>query len=347
MTIIRFLSLMAVAGAMNSCLPGPYGTYYKPSYPDETAVLERKDCGGKVGPRSVIKIPTRDGSIYVRLEGNRHDRLELSMSLQTSGLSTLQFSSNVIRLKDLDKGTEWAIDAKDLNLGYKFGQILHTKAVDFTTILPAAPENILNDMEVWIPFSIENFSPSTVRVQLPLIVVGSNGYQIPPLLWKADKEGKTVEGYKKSWSWWPYKDERVKVYNFTVHAGATGGFHGRTKIGAPLKVPELSGNIMINFPADVKWRFAANEILFEDVSSGKVKQIHFNYMRTQSAMRVAFTTQFCCTKSASARLSMGESWPEKLRIELPPLIINNKAFVIKPITFNLRRFEFGIYPFNC
>ena len=168
-----------------------------------------------------------------------------------------------------------------------------------------------------------------------------------PLIWKADKEGKTVEGYKKSWSWWPYKDEKIKVNNFTVHAGATGGFHGSSKTDVGLKAPKLSGNIMIDFPADVKWTIATNEILFEDVSSGKVRQTTFQYFRVQSAIRVAFTTQFCCTQSASARLSIGESWPEKLRIELPPLLINGKKFVIKPIIFNLRRFEFGIYPFNC
>jgi hypothetical protein len=344
-TILRFLILIVVAGTLNSCLPGPHGAYYRPSYPDDTAVFKGGDCGGQAGPPSVINIPMEDGFIGVRLDKNSSGQLELSMSLETSGHSTLQFTSNVIRVTDLDKGTEWEINARGFSLNrQRYGEIPYTKAVDFAKTLPAAPEDILDDMEVWIPFSVDDFSPETVQVHLPLILAGSNEYRVPPLVWKADKE----ESHEEGWSWWGYTNEKVKVEGFTVDAGATGGFHGSSKVDDRLKVPNLQGNLLIYFPVDMKWRFASNEILFEDVSSGKIRQMHFQHLIDRSSVKVAFAAQFCCTRSAwMGWLPLGEARPEKVRIEFPSLIINGKEFVIKPITFELHRFEFGIYPFNC
>ncbi|MFQ5598614.1 MAG: hypothetical protein ACE5GK_11245 [Nitrospiria bacterium] len=346
-TILRLLGLIAIAGTLISCIPGPHGAYYKPSYPDDSATLERSICGGSVGPFSQLKLPTPDGYITVELRENRQDQYELWVWIDTSGFSTLQFTSNVIRLTDLVNGKEWTIEATELGLDRLSGKIPYTKVVDFSKRLPTAPE-YLDDMEVWIPFSIKDFSPDAVRMHLPAIVVGSEEYRIPSLLWEADKEGKEIEGYKKSWGWWPYKEKKVKVGRFTVSAGVTGGAHGSSKIDVRLQVPELDGNIMISFPADTKWQFATNEARFEDSNSGDVRQFHFPYLLVQSSMRVAFTAPFCCSRNATMLgLPIGDARPEKLRIELPSLLINGKEFAIKPITFDLRRFELGIYPLNC
>lgn len=348
-TLVPLLGLIAGAGILNSCLPGPHGAYYKPSYPDDTAAFKRRDCGGQTGPLSVVKIPMQDGFITVRLDEDIHGSLELSLSLETSRRSKLQFTSDVIRLTDPEKGTEWTLNAGTFRLGYSSGQIPYFEPVDFSGDLPAAPENILNDMEVWIPFSIEDFSPDAVRVHLPLIVAGANELQVPPLIWKADKEGKTVDAYEKSWDWWPYTEEKVKIDRVTVQAGVTGGYHGSSEIDKRLKLPRLQGNIMIAFPADMTWRFTSNEVVFEDVGSGETRRMHFRHLQDQSSLTVAFASQFCCTTAAWSNTSLptGEEHPEKIRVELPPLLINGEEFVIKPMTFELHRFEFGIYPFNC
>jgi hypothetical protein len=291
----------------------------------------------------VLKLPTPNGFIRIGLSENREDQLELWMSLDTSGGSTTQFTSNVIRLTDLDKGTEWTIEAKELWLDSRGGQIPYSRIVKFYN-LPAAPKYILNDMEVWIPFSIDDFSPDAVRLYLPTIAVGSEEYKISPIFLAADKESEEFRKY----GWWPYKWKNVKVEHFTVTGGATGGIHGSSKIDDRLKASELGGNIMIDFPADTKWKFATNEIRFEDVNTGEVRQMHFTRLQVHSRIRVAFTAPFCCSRKARMQeLSIGIARAKKLRVEIPPLLINDKEFVIKPITFNLRKFDFGIYPFNC
>ncbi len=343
-TILRLLGLIVIASTLVSCIPGPHGAYYKPSYPDDSATLERSICGGSAGPFSKLKLPTPDGYITVMLGENRQNQYELWVRIDTSGFSTLQFTSNVIRLTDLDNGKEWTIEAKDLRLDQPRGLIPYSSAVNFDKVLPAAPKYILNDMEVWIPFSIEDFSPDVVRVHLPAIVVASEEYKIPPITLTADKESEEF----RRWGWWPYKWKNVEVGSFKVHGGATGGLKGSSKIDDRLKEPELGGNIMIDFPADTEWKFATNEIRFDDVNSGAARQIHFPRLRVQSDMRVAFSAPFCCSREATMwGLPIGEEHPEKLRIEIPPLLINGKEFVIKPIMFDLRRFEFGIYPLNC
>jgi hypothetical protein len=349
-TLLPLLGLMAGAGMLSACFFLPHGAYYKPSYPDDKVAFERAVCGGQVGPLSVIKIPVRDGFIELRLDEDVQGSLELSLSLETSRLSKLQFTSDVIRLTDPEKGTEWTPNAGTFRLAYfQSGQIPYSEPVDFSGNLPAAPEDILNDMEVWIPFSVEDFSPDAVRVRLPLIVAGTEELQVPPLIWKADKEGKTVEGYDKSWDWWPYTEGEARADRVTVRAGVTGGYHGSSEVDRRRKAPHLQGNIMIEFPADMTWRFASDEVVFEDVGSGETRRMHFRHLQDQSFVTVPFATRFCCTTAAWSTTSLptGEERPEQIRVELPPLLINGEEFVIQPITFDLHRFDFGIYPFNC
>jgi len=348
MTILRLLGLIVITGALSSCLPAPYGAYYRPSYPDNSATFERRDCGRSAGPYSWLKLTAQDGSILrVTLKKNRQNRLELWMGLHLSGFSTLQFTSDVIRLSDLEEGTEWTIEAKALSLSSPVlsGPIPYNQVVDFGKVAPTAPEQVLNDLEVWIPFSIRGFSPDAVRMHLPEIIAGNDKYPIPSILLEADMEKRE---YKKGrWDWWPYKWKHVKINGFTISGGATGGLGVFSKVDVRLKVPELGGNIMVYFPADMKWKFATNVIRFEDVNSGEVRQIHFTHLRPVFNTEVTFTAPFCCTTYAGAEVPIGDTWPEKLRVQIPPLLINGKEFVIKPITFDLRRFDVGIVPFNC
>jgi len=347
-TAFRFLALTILPSVLSSCLIAPHGRYYKPSYPDGTASLIRRDCGGSVGPPSVLKVPIPDGAIRVTLREKPQDELALSMWLETSGLSNLQFTSNLIRLSDPENGREWAIEAKHLTIGIPKGRISYSDVVNFEKLLPVAPEYVTKDMELWIPFSINDFSPDRVRVYLPPILNESEKYETPPMVLDANREGKGIEGYKKSWGWWPYEWKEIEVGPLRFRGAATGGVRQGSKADSTAGAPGLAGNIMIDSPADLKWQFATNEIRFEEPGSGKVQVFQFEDLRIVSDVRVTFTAPFCCSTHVSmADLPLGEARSEKLLIQLPTLLVNGKEIVIKPIAFDLKRFEFGIYPLNC
>ena len=344
-TILRLLCLMVITTTLNACSVA----YYKPSYPDNTATPVQDFCGtpGKLRVPTVLRLTIPDGHIDVALSGSRQGQLQLWMCIATAESSTLQFTSNVIRRTDLDIGRELATEAKYLFLTTPLlmdRYIRYTENIDLIKILPTAREHILNKQTVWIPFSLKDFSPDAIRVHLPPIVVGSEEYRIPSLLWEADKEGREIEGYKKSWGWWPYTVNVVKAGSFDIHAGVTGGLHGSSKVDVRLKVPELKGNIMVDFPVDMKWRFSANEIQFEDISSGDIREINFTQLENMSSSIVInFTAPFSHTREATlsgrldwwSALPIGEERAKKVRIEIPPILINGKEFIIKPITFDI------------
>lgn len=346
-TILRLLGLMTIIGTLSSCIPAPHGAYYKPSYPDNSATLERGVCGGSVGPFSVLKLPTPDGYITVTLEEDRQDHLELWMWLHASGFSTLQFTSNVLRLKDLDKDAEWTVEVKSLNVGRSIfsGPISYDEVVDFSKVATTAPENVLEDLQVTTRvFKIEDFSPDIVLVHLPRVIVNGDEHVVPPVLIEADKES---DNYRR-WGWWPYKWKAEKIAGLTIGGAATGGAKGSLKIDPRLQLPEFGGSIGVSFPAVTKWRFVSNEISFEDAESGEVRRIQFTHLQPWTNTMVDFTAPFCCSRNAiMLGLPIGDARPTKLRMELPALLINGKEFAIKPVTFELRRFEFGIYPLNC
>ena len=104
---------------------------------------------------------------------------------------------------------------------------------------------------------------------------------------------------------------------------------------------------MIDFPALTKWQFATNELRFEDVYSGNVRQFHFKHLLVESDMRVSFTAPFCCSMHAVVRVPIGEARPEKLRVDIPPFLINGKEFIIKPIIFDLKKFTFVLSSISC
>jgi hypothetical protein len=344
------LFLIALAGVLSSCFPSPHGAYYKPFYPDGTATSVRRDCGGQVGPPSVIRIPVEDAVLSVRIDSDRQGALKVALSLETSGRTRLQFSSDVIRLTDPDTDRKWVLQADSLSFMYRrAGQIPSTAPVDFAGKLPTAPGNIQNDLSVSIPFAVEGFSPDVVRVHVPPVMASSGEIRIPPLTWRADREGASVQGYKKSWDWWPYMEEEVKTGRLTVRAGVTGGFHSEWKAGERFRTQGLNGNIMIAFPADMTWRFASDELVFEDAGTGTSRRVNFPYLRDSSSLYADFTAEFCCGTASWTKmfLAAGAELPGKVRVELPALLVNGRTFIIKPITFERSRFEFGVYPFNC
>ncbi len=58
---LRSVFLILLAGALNGCVPAPYGSYYRPSYLDASAVVSRAYCGGQAGPPTSLAFAGRDG----------------------------------------------------------------------------------------------------------------------------------------------------------------------------------------------------------------------------------------------------------------------------------------------
>ena len=337
--ILYLICTIVIVNALNSCLPGLYGEYYKPSYPDSSVSFEREWCGGSVGPFSVIKVPTPVGYLKVILRENIKNQLYIWIGFKNLGSSTLQFTSDAIRVSDLKKGAEWTITAKDFELFGNQKNFPHDSIINLDKVLPVSLENFTNDIATRIFFSIDDFSPQSVLVNLPPIIENSTKHQIQPLLLDTDKNGKTSKWHKKN----------TTIGQFKVNVWANSDFQGNTKVGSRHKATKFKGEIGIYFPAGKRWKFGSNKISFENAISGEMRQFYFPHLRVDPFTIVSFTTPFCCSSDASMHVPLieNEVRPRKLRVKIPPLLINGKTFIIKPITFELRRFDGGILPFNC
>jgi len=74
--------------ALASCVPAPYGSYLRPSYPDPSSKLSKAYCGGQAGPPTKLAF-SASGEVAVTVSGreaaaDRPLRFELTVRARTA-----------------------------------------------------------------------------------------------------------------------------------------------------------------------------------------------------------------------------------------------------------------------
>lgn len=348
--------------SVSSCVIGPQGTYYQPSYPDSSAKFEGGECHGTAGSPSVIKFSTEDGSnIKFSLNSGNGGDMLLKILLDVLHDSSAQFASSNIHLTDPKSGKEWTKKAQTIKLlqGPTI-PIPASSTINFDEIGPTTPLHVpinisWNDFQVWLPFSITNYHPRAVKVHLPTIVANNKEYEIPPIELVENKKIKErnilkANGKQNPFLWWPYiANERQdgswsNVDGFIIGGGVTSSYQKGLE-------DEFSGNIMVAFPPSTKWRFSSNRIRFVDVHTKKEHYVNFENILPRFDLVVSFLAPVLgrgsITKTtAVTNIVVSDKELESLIVRLPELFINGKEIRLKPITFR-KKFGVGVIPFNC
>ena len=355
----RAILSLPVFAVLASCVVGLDGAYYEPSYPDKTAALERRFCGGQAGPLSVIKLSEKDGiSIKARLETDKEDKLRLGISINVPRGSKAKFVSDEIQLSDSKSGRRWSI--KPYFRIYESMLLVPSATVSVDEV--ASGDIRWTNLKVSVPFSISNYFPRAVAIDLPPIIVNGETYVIPSIQLEEDKEFKEkqrIEAFEKKlwwgptyeerkrWWWWLYK---AKDENKNGTWGKTGDFIVGGGITAGYLDNEFGGNITVSFPPTTKWSFSSNSIRIVDLDTGEERHINFKKMRLEVKLNLALTALVSGTAAyfdPGSEPVISEHPLDSLVVELPNLIVNGEEIPIKPITFDKRSFRIGIEPFNC
>lgn len=94
--LLLLLSLLLLSG----CVPAPHGGYYHPATTQEGAEVQRRSCGGKVGPEDSLVIHQRGLTMRIRFE-RQEGGIRANIPISVSAGAKLRVLPGAFILEDL------------------------------------------------------------------------------------------------------------------------------------------------------------------------------------------------------------------------------------------------------
>ena len=375
-----FLPLvMSLAG----CVPAPLGTYYKPIYPDSSASYAGNYCGGNAGAPATLSFFVADG-VSVRVSAQRYGEgakqdLPLAIAIEIPQHAEVQFSSDEFRISQrqedpgLSMSAQWFISAS--------AKVPSTEWVDMEKIAPTKMSDAVSSFaaSTGVNFSWENFVPSEIAMRIPAILVSDKSVRLIPhldLVAKAKKRLESFPGQYKSGGSLIYPTEKAAQdiqerysqcreqtpthWCEQILLSDTGeykidqagfSYSGRWYVYDVDEKSPFRGEVVLKYKQPVNWKFASNELRVNDTESGGQRSYQFDSIKIHFSYQVPFQTQVRGVGEGGASMSLsaslGTDEAPAYYVKLPPVRINGKEYVIKPIKLERRSLDFGLLPFNC
>ena len=379
--LLPWLLPLALAG----CVPAPYGSYYKPVYPDPSSIITKPYCGGMAGPPTQLSFTGPEGiklSISATKAYAEKDRKDwpLSLSIDIPKGSTFRF---------LEEGYEIAYTPSDKGSMVR-GEILVSTAVtlpanawidvdqvgptsaDLTRqYLASSPSGSFAEIRL-ASGVIKGLTPESLGIQLPDIMVADRRISMPLIELLKLENSTRLAGM---------------TYRSSAHAGALGkrfaectrntpdrlcsnilnydsesfkndvedfSLLGRVWLSGDGNTPDLHYEIRMRTRVAARWRFASKTIRFTDVSTGAEHAQDLGPISVFWRYPVPFMSGLTSTDRGERSNtgivingSLGQEEQSRYFIRLPPFILNGRQYQLKPIELELHRFDGGLQPFNC
>jgi hypothetical protein len=372
----------ALCFMLHGCLPAPYGAYYRPSYPDPSATLSKEYCGGQAGPPSTLSFNAPEGVIVSvsapkrRMDSEQERHLRISMSIPAG--TRLKFLADGFELAESLEGTGRRITVEiSLSTSLKLGidnwvdieQFGPTDAQTARNFAASNPEHPITTARLSVP-NLKSFAPDTVSLQMPALSRDGKSTRPPPIELLSDSRTNSSRVYRTK----PYLqalEERLAKCRTETPQRKCGDIARYDAEGLRFSLDDftLSGRFWVwdvqtntPFSSEValttndvtRWRFAGPEIRFTDLATDDIRQDRMGPMLVSWKLKVPFATAIRAVdtgESPSTRLviesSLGTRDASKYVIRLPPVQINGREYILKPIELELHRFDGGFEPFNC
>lgn len=369
---------------LQGCIPAPYGPYYQPSYPDNSAALIKEYCRGQAGPPSILEFAGPEGIRFsvsaakkYMLDEQRSDR-PLRISINVPAGTHFQFLADSITISDQANST--AMTARpnlEVNAAFEtgpntvlnFDKLAPTSARDATASPEALAGKMLGKMNIYLP-EIKNFVPQRVQLQFPSIQLEHGMQAFPDETLQAEKYG--THGYVyQSGEYRKSLEERrdtclrntpqrhceyIVELNSDSLSHRTGNFTllGRYYVYDLRNHTPFVGTMELAFHTAETWHIADRIIRLKDLDSGKQHEYTISRMPLWFGYTVPLTTAITgvgADNKARTTLyidtSLGEKMAPHYFVRLPPMRINGRNYTLKPIELELRMLDGGIEPFNC
>lgn len=380
--LIRFIFALLSSSLIMSCMPAPYGSYYRPAYPDNNATLSREDCHGQAGPMSKLSFTLANNiSISVSAKKNYLQRersdTPLTIDITLPPGESIRFLSDQITFTTFANSEHRVMPMHMRVLGRMY--INSDTTIDLDKIGPVSasvayeahkthPDWPLVDAEIHEWNGISNFHPRTLIAHFPAIEIDDRKVSAKPEVF-------TASGGPDAWWYYEteqHRQEREQKFNrcmedtpqlncrniLEIIQEGTNQKQGDIEYRARLwktDTPDLRYVLNLLSYSEAALRFLDNKTVFEDHHGGK-KQAHqfdtvylvIGWLELPLSTEIRGITH---GNNASTLLriegSLGDKMESTIHIHLPALLINGERYELAPIELELRRFDGGMEPFNC
>lgn len=376
----RFFSSIAAASALalalGACVPAPYGTYVRPSYPDPSAVVGRAWCGGQAGP------PTR---LAFAAPGN----VKIEVSSTPAGAQAAGWPVGItvsvplgVRFGFVEPHVLVAADGGDPGRPVVPEARVRMSAsipadgwIDLARLGPTPAEVARQALardpaqtiaEVSLGLGVfPGRAPQRVEVRLPAIqtaagrtelaaqelhavAVRRTGYQALRTLERARQVAERQAACERDTPGKACAD--IALYDTQSFELAAGPFtaSGRFWNFVAARPEPLRYELRVAARTTERWRFAAPVVEVTDRTTGERRTERFAEMRVSLAYPVPLSAPI---EGAAAALDIRLHLPDGARsrylVRLPAYEIGGARHALAPIELEVRRFDGGLEPFNC
>lgn len=370
------VALSGAATLLAGCVPFPYGVYYRPAYPDPSAVVSQASCGGRAGPPARIAFQAPPG---FRVEANALRRplaqdgdRPLTISLALPPGHTLRFTEDTLRVDS--GGREAALSTPSLRAVTHY-RLRPEAWIDAAALAPADPgaQRMGDDpiATARLGFGKLEVQGDTLDVQLPAIETDAGRIAFGALRLEADTARPYVRTYRTRQQLEAVvareaqcrreapgmRCENIRLfdpYAFRVRSGdfeAAGRFWSMVTSRGDVAPLQFELEMRAHGPA--RWRFV-EPVVGVRHASGKWHARQFAEVDVVFASAVPLSTAIRSATGGRAtetavRIDANLGRDERARyvITLPPYEFDGVRRELAPLEFERRTFDVGIEPFNC
>jgi hypothetical protein len=366
--------LLALSAALAACVPAPYGTYLRPSYPDASAVLTRAECGGQAGPPKNLSF-SAPGEVKLMVSARRNQGEPaagwlLSIRIEPPAGSGFRFVSDTVEVASSAGAAGDRLRPKVLATSSQ--QLPANAWIDIARLGPTSQDIAAQALaaEAGLEVGVARAAgdggagaPQRLRVVLPALQTARQRIEVPPLELSADASASGVQTLRSA----DYaqalaqREARCRAqtperacenigkhdpYSFRhesgpfTYLGRFWNFVGETP--QPLRF-----ELEVQARTTESWRIVEPILRLQEGADGTSQQRALDRVNVTLRYPVPLDTRL---RGAGAAMLIELALPashSRHFVQLPSYDVNGLRYRLQPIELEQRRFDGGIEPFNC
>jgi hypothetical protein len=368
--------MLSVLLALSGCIPAPYGSYVRPSYPDASARLSKASCGGQAGPPAHLSF-TAPGPVRFAVRASER-RLEQGSSSWQGYISVapppggpFQFLADTLHVLQPAGGPGEALTPQvvaSISARVAAGSWVDPAVLGPTTpaVTAQAVKNSPDGQVARATLGIGKLPSQPVRiaVQLPALLTDTDRFDVPLIelsgvpavngastLRTSGRQEALAQREAACEANTPRQQCRnIRLFDAYSYRFDTGPF---THVGrfwnfaAGGKVEPMRFEVQLEARTAQRWRLEAPVVAITDLATGERTehgleqlQVSMRHPVPLDAPLIGLNPEMLITVPLPAA---GSRWLVQLRAYR----VNGERYELKAIELELRRFDGGLEPFNC
>jgi hypothetical protein len=367
--------MLLLAAALAGCVPAPYGSYLRPSYPDPSSAVAKAACDGQAGPPSKLSF-VAPGQLKVAVSAQRpaRDRNRpvwlVSIDLTPPSDAGFRFLSDALHVAG---GRDEPGDRIKPDVVARSSQRLPARTwIEIPRLGPtsqAAAQRALDDrpgsdvVEVSLGIGELPGTPRRIRVVLPTAQTAGQRFEVPVQELAADSDEPAAQTLRSPGYVAALAERetachmqtpqlacenipRYDPYSFRQESGPF-TYLGRFWNFRGAKQEPLRFELQVQARTAQPWQIVDPVVRITDVASGETRAHAFDEMQVSVRYPAALDTHLRGhAPQMLITVPLARSRPRYF-VQLPPYVVHGRRYEVKLIELEQRLFDAGLEPFNC